>query len=93
VIIKFGDSSVRFTPVEQDVLLTVTMNGWRKRGSRCRLTMAQAAALLNQVCTRVGRIDLPCPPNSAAPQQVSVPRELQIAAQDFQGVVLTAQRR
>jgi hypothetical protein len=75
--------------------LTVLEDGWRRRGAPC--TLPQAAALLEQLLTRTGAIDLPCPAGTSAPRSVNMTRRIvvtvTVAEHARNQVVLTATRK
>ena len=75
--------------------LTVIEDGWRRRGVPCSLP--QAAALLQQLLTRTGAIDLPCPAGTSTPGSVNMTRRIvvtvTVAEHARNQVVLTATRK
>jgi hypothetical protein len=79
ITLGMGPTVLRVQASDSSLLISVIEDGWRKKGSRCTLSRAQAAELLSQILTRTGTVPLPCPAGTSVPQSVHVTRKLSVS--------------
>ena len=72
-----GETSVRIHVGEENGI-TVTRDGWQKRGIACGPTRDQIQDLVHALMTKTGTVKLPCMESSSAGSRVEVPRRMSL---------------
>ena len=103
---EMGETSVRIHVGEgEENGITVTQDGWHKRGTACGPTRYEIHDLIHGFMTKTGNVRLPCMESSSAGDRVDVPRKISLRL-EFQppredgdakrhqrgGIMLTAMR-